>query len=893
MDIRALMNKEPAAQNTQDERQAAPPYRPQSISRSASDNFGTPPLQQQQFQRPSVSGYPAQPPPLDTRASTFSNPGSVNPQYTPIRTPQAQTPGQHYPFPAQYQSPVQVHQRGPDRFPSLTPSGRSTSHSYGHPPDQRSPSSFAAPPLPLAASHSHPSATPPSANVHSPHGVRGSPGAAQGYQQIPYGSVQHQSQPNTPLGPPSAQRPQITTPREIVSPYAPHQRTFSGTSASGARSIASNSPGPPVSNINNIIESPAGYAPSLNHTKRRSTQDLQQAERDRSVSVSPKTQVSRRHPSTDSRHNSQDAWSARSSINHGRADAEYPPPSYAHPQASLSRSSTGHFSQGAPSPLSQAHPISQQQQVPLDTYNRPPVIETSHVAPPKRPSEEVPRQFSRGEGNVSLLQQPVSQSMMAGASPVKAHAEQQVEATTPLKRRAEELPEPEPKKPRTQYKEPPIWARLHPSNPKYHDQIRKYPQLKDMPQHDPRAPKRQQPPATLSRATSTNPPAPNRSTPQANGQAPSAAPSDSNRRKADVQSKLGMPWELSVTDTERGNPLTFAIATFLYQQMLMREDLGAGDPKNGSLEIEAKIGTLIDMNTNDRLQLPVQTTTVLKEDFTRSRLRFESRMNEVDYVPRAPILTTNFPIKAQNKNLNDRLNELLKASRGMIELPDLPKRGPHDPPRVPIDYKHRYERDTFASLSPYCISQLPPSAANELRRQGKRPETLRLRTTYDNDQKTLKGAKPPVIAQIIKIRLADLDIYCPNDPFDIRISVNIEMDFHGRTDVDHAALPDVPVDPDAGAATQRGKGPSPDRYKNRLSYKHLLYSIDLTQVTGDAAGQGHKTHELEIEVDAETLRYQAELLKTGRENCYEAVVEGFINNFLLLARYKKGSEGLM
>ncbi|PNS21946.1 hypothetical protein CAC42_544 [Sphaceloma murrayae] len=873
MDIRALMNKDPAPSSEQSGR--APPSHPTppSVSRSASGNFSTTPLHhQQQFQRPSVSAYPAQPPPIDTRASTFSSPGIANPQYTPVRTPQSQTPGS-YPFPAQYQSPIQGHQRGPDRFPSLTPGGRSASHSYGQPHDQRSPSSFAAPapphpppPPPLSASHSHTSATPPSASLHSPHAVRESPGPIQVLQQNPYGPTHHGSQPNTPLGPPSAHRQQVTTPREIISPYAPRQRTFSGTSASGPRSLASNSPGPPVSAINHITESPAGYAPTLSHLKRRSTEQVQQAERDRSASISPKTQVSRRQPSGDSRHPSHDAWSARSSINQGKmegemrmAGVEYPPPQYAHPQSSLSRSSTGHLSQGAPSPLSQTHGIPQQRHTSADHQARPPVIETSHISSSKPPAEDSSRQFLRTEENVSLLQQPVSQSMMAGSTPVKARASDSIETVTPLKRRADDMAQPEAKKLRAQYKEPPTWARLHPSNPGYEAQLRKFPQLKSAPMHDTRAPpKRQLQPVTPSQKPISQPPQSLPLGPQMNGQAPTLSASDSAGRKAEVSRKLNMPWEVSVTDTERANPLTTEICTFLFTQMLIRSSLGAGDPRNGSLEIEAKLGTLIDRQTDGRLSLPVKTTTVLKEEYSSRHLKFESMMDELE-----------------NRNMNDYLNELTKASRGFIDLPGVPKRAPHEPPRVPIEYKHRYERDTFAILSAYGRQHLPQCAHEELQKPNRRNETIRIRTTYDNNPKVDKSQPPPIIAKIVKLRLADLDIYCPEHPFDIRLSVNIEIDFQGRTDVDHDLLSE-PVEK---------KDTNPDRFKNRVSYKHLLYQIDLTQVTNDAAGKGSKTHELEVEVNAEELRRQAVELQQGRENAFEAVVEGLINNIMLLARH--------
>ncbi|KAF4549712.1 mRNA capping enzyme beta chain-like protein [Elsinoe fawcettii] len=884
MDINALMNKEPPASGDQNQR-ASSLHRAPSVARSVSDNYAAP-SQQQQFQRPSMSGYPAQPPPLDTRTSTFSNPGSVNTQYTSVRTPQAQHQ-QQYPFPAQYQSPVQAHHRGVEKFPSLTPTGRSASHSYGPAPhNQRSPSLFAAPPPPQSATHSHASATPPSANLHSPYGARGSPGGTHPLQHNPYGAAPHQSQPNTPLGPPLAQRPQVTTPREIVSPYAPHQRTYSGTSASAPKSVASNSPGPGVSSINNILDSPAGFAPPINHIKRRSTEHLPQPERDRTASISPKTQISRRNPSTDSRQNSQDLWSARSSLNQGRPDVDpraaafdQAPPGYAHPPSTLSRSSTGHFSQGAPSPLSQAHYLPQQRQVSND-LSRPSITEFHQPLPPKRPSEEVPHRYPSHEPKVSLLQQPVSQSMMTGAPAIK---EEPVQATTPLKRRAEDIPQPEPKKPRTQYKEPPAWARLHPSNPGYEDQIRKYPQLKDMPIPDPRTMAKRPPPVNaLPRAPPAALAQAQQAPAQANGTSSAAPPGDFSSRKADSSRKLGMPWELSITDMEKQNPIVKAVGYFLYWQFANHPQLMGGDPRSGGLEIEAKIGKLLSRDGNDLspLELPIQTPTVLNQNFSRDRIRFESVMNEVDTGPLlSPVLTenANHDQQAQNKSCNDWLNNLLKTSLGLMDMPGVSNRN-----RVPLVYQHRYEKDTFAPLSEYGLSQLSDFARDALLKS--RRDSPRLRTTYEGNNPKMPSDKPKaILAQIVKVRLDDLDIYCPGEPFDIRISVNIEVDFAKIPGVDLTRLIDIAAENDIEIGKRRA---DPDRYKDRISYRHLLYQIDLTQVLTDIPGAPERKHELEVEVDGQALGHHVELLKQKKENGFQEIVEGLVNNILELAQHK-------
>lgn len=67
-----------------------------------------------------------------------------------------------------------------------------------------------------------------------------------------------------------------------------------------------------------------------------------------------------------------------------------------------------------------------------------------------------------------------------------------------------------------------------------------------------------------------------------------------------------------------------------------------------------------------------------------------------------------------------------------------------------------------------------------------------------------------VIKKIIKARISDLNIYSPMTEFDWRISVNVEMPWDG----DHQGL--------------RAQGA--ERVKDRMSYRHLVYQIDLTDV---------------------------------------------------------------
>lgn len=142
--------------------------------------------------------------------------------------------------------------------------------------------------------------------------------------------------------------------------------------------------------------------------------------------------------------------------------------------------------------------------------------------------------------------------------------------------------------------------------------------------------------------------------------------------------------------------------------------------------------------------------------------------------------------------MNNFLNEAVKASM------------PHsNPGRTPISYAHKKERDTFYEIAP---SELPPIIRQNLNPRHK----PRVRVT--TDQRT--GG---VIAKIVKCRVADIDVYSPRTNVDWRISVNLEMEYAG--DVSHLTV----VDGIKG-------GRSGERNKDRMSYRHQAYQIDLTQV---------------------------------------------------------------
>ena len=126
-------------------------------------------------------------------------------------------------------------------------------------------------------------------------------------------------------------------------------------------------------------------------------------------------------------------------------------------------------------------------------------------------------------------------------------------------------------------------------------------------------------------------------------------------------------------------------------------------------------------------------------------------------------------------------------------------------PRVPLKYVHTRELDRFYELPANLIPPIPASVRPLVNQRHR----VRVRVTHD--QRT--GER---LAQIIKIRIADLDVYSPRTAFDWRISVNLEMNYDG----DLYGMTEI---------SEHGK--SSKRSKDRMTYQHLAYQIDLTQVT--------------------------------------------------------------
>ncbi|KAL8776296.1 MAG: hypothetical protein Q9213_008323 [Squamulea squamosa] len=302
--------------------------------------------------------------------------------------------------------------------------------------------------------------------------------------------------------------------------------------------------------------------------------------------------------------------------------------------------------------------------------------------------------------------------------------------------------------------------------------------------------------------------------------------------------ELLTPWEPTIRNIIPSEELTRTIMDHL---------IATVHPMNESVldmvEIEAKIGQITDKDTNARVRIPVMTETLLDRNNPSLHTKFESSMTE-----------------SQHSQLNKCLNKALLDSRP--PLPGAPPR--KGEPRLPLDYVHTYETDTFYDLSANAMNALPPFVHGYIGR-GKQP---RVRMTID--QKTGK-----VTRMIIKVNVNDIEIYSPQTPFDWRVSVNLEVKYDGNVK-------------DLVESTEGKDRKSLDRNKNRMTYKHGPYQIDLTQVTPPASNaKVEKKHELEIELSTAAFREQALRALRSQENRYEDLVKGFIDNVRIVVRHCK------
>jgi hypothetical protein len=86
------------------------------------------------------------------------------------------------------------------------------------------------------------------------------------------------------------------------------------------------------------------------------------------------------------------------------------------------------------------------------------------------------------------------------------------------------------------------------------------------------------------------------------------------------------PWEPSITGLKPQDDIGKNVADWLFFAVLQNGDYGEISSRNVQFEIEAKMGTLISKDTNERIDIPARTECIIKDS---SRYAFRSNMTEV------------------------------------------------------------------------------------------------------------------------------------------------------------------------------------------------------------------------------------------------------------------------
>ncbi|KAL9936281.1 hypothetical protein V8E36_005123 [Tilletia maclaganii] len=256
-----------------------------------------------------------------------------------------------------------------------------------------------------------------------------------------------------------------------------------------------------------------------------------------------------------------------------------------------------------------------------------------------------------------------------------------------------------------------------------------------------------------------------------------------------------------------------------------------------NVEIEAKIGTLVDNSTGSRLFMPVLTETVLLEN--TEGIRFVSQI-----------------AMPHHSAMNKLLNQLVTYTNTKHYA------------GTKINYQRLTEIDYFHKLEP---SKLPADVAEGLAKQAQIVEQQgqaplrddKIRVTRDKNGKA-KGDQA-----IVKRRIASLEVFCPKRAYDYRISINTET-----------PVPLSAADSDAIFW----------RDKNRITYKHELVQVDVTLVASTNPSKGvETTHEVELEfLDSVKLLAAAHEARgegpTQDWTPYDDMCHIFLNNIRMLIR---------
>ena len=512
---------------------------------------------------------------------------------------------------------------------------------------------------------SHSSVTPNSAQGHIQSFSRESPHPIHTQNNGPingYAPQHYQSQPGTPLGPPpSIGRPSPVLHRDSSGPF-PYEtyRSHSGSSYSNPHVPVPS----PTTERTPVLVSPASYTSLQPPSRSRSY--MTDEERERSLSVSPKTRLPSQTrseqmdvtPDADRRRNAEvtpskrkltDNHSDTSHLHDGSDQREFHRGLIDNVRPFTANAIHGQI--GEQNKLNSTHSPKQAYQ-PVNTIS-PSVATLSMQSHSMKAAERPPLQekTSSGSSTVTLSrQQPSTPQLLSNHQPRGLHTSPTPPSTgntisprpphpssksvTPYAMESTVspgsiVPSQRPIKKRQRISSPPIYAQSHRDIKKGNA--------------NPLLAK------TKAFASKSTPPIkqePNNFRNQGSSQRLGSMPRDDSNGHAAQGNEIAVPrtepifisesvlgpWEYNLRNLLLNEELTKTIADFLYTEVVSRTDVGvgaAGGSGSGAvLEVEAKLGQLIDRNTNDRLRLPVMTECVVSKNDPNLRLAFKSSMTE-------------------------------------------------------------------------------------------------------------------------------------------------------------------------------------------------------------------------------------------------------------------------
>ncbi|OAA73384.1 mRNA capping enzyme, beta subunit, structural domain protein [Cordyceps fumosorosea ARSEF 2679] len=815
-------------------------YPHHSASQRSPGKPGVPEYQHPSGQYP-PGAYPPQSP-YQAQAAyppRASHPGSFADPRSPGNAPSVQSPYRHsasssagpghgpaqgyFPnqAPHEIRSPSQRHQYPPAQY---HPPPHHAHHQHqrhdSHPPPQGQPTTpyLQHPPIPQTPPIGHPGqqhgqrthsaqSTPTPTSAHSQHAYgppfsQGSPVSQ--HQHPPLEYRRHPSQPPGPPSQPHSANPSSAHsqgPHPFSQPSSPYQQKvpFPGSATVAQAHSSPNGPPHPQQPQHRLSHTrppslSAQESPRPGSAKRRSTSD-----REHSMSVSPKTRVASLPGNA----------GHRPSISESESRADLSP----------KLANIMQFKQEQPALTPAKRKLDDRSMSPSELENRnprPPPGQTNGQASeaPQAAPKEAPQAVTPAESvkDAPIKEEPMNEDTVNEGSINEGIAPDE---TTPAAKGSATpaAPEQDENVVRVCHSDPPVWAlslrTLGKALPKHANYVLPQRPYTPPPDDAKESHVSRSPIAEESRAPS--PPEP---------QGP--------------QEFLG-PWEASITGVKPYEEMSRAVADFLFIHVINAQDAQEISSRGIDFEIEAKLGTLIDKDTNHRIEKFVESECVLRDT---GRVAFQSSMTETHH-----------------KAFNDFLNNIVIQTD---------PRSAHGRKRVQVHYKHRREIDKYFELPLDMQARIPGCVRSRL---GTR-KNVKARVTYD--EKTGE-----VLNKIVKARVADIDLHMPKCPMDCRISINLEMHWDGSVD----ELEKLPSAPSQGGVT--------DRRKDRLSYKQGNYQIDLTQVTmpsGQGSHRGDKEHELEIEVSGAAVIEQGRRARSGEAHGYQELVEGFLDNVRVLAR---------